>query len=144
MIVLNKLNDLIKNAIVNKRQELEVLRAIKTEFTKYETSGKGAKVDDISELQILQKMLKVRQESADIYHKAGRIDLYTIEHNEALYINHLLPSVPTVEDIKTIVEREYHNNIPKKEMGIAIKRIKELEPMADGKMVSEIVKEFLV
>lgn len=155
------IDQLIKKAMLNKAStELKVYRAIKTKITEFK-SAKNAKVyDEVAELQLIDKMRRERLDSAEQYRKGGREDLADMEIYEATILDKFLPVAPSPDDIIELItttiadEFGYTNTrrvsqdllglgIPKKDMGKVIKRIKELEPLADGKIVSDIVKIFL-
>jgi uncharacterized protein YqeY len=72
------------------------------------------------------------------------MDLVENEQKEIDIINELLPAVPTEDDIKNYLATNYPNGVEKKSMGLVIKAIKEALVGADGKMVSELVKNVLV
>lgn len=157
-MVQNELDKWIAEAIKDKDEVGKNLyRSIKTEFMKYTTS-KGAKpLDEAMEIQILNKMYKQRQDSISQYEEAGREDLASIEKQELRYLEGLLPQEPTpseiVESLYDIAQEEgwlveagidIVPQIPKNQMRIAIKLLKAEFPSADGKMVSEIVKNYIV
>lgn len=156
------IDELIKNAMKShNKEELLVYQAIKTEIINYKTAKNAKPYDEAAEISILKKMAKQREDSEKQYLEAGRRDLATKEHNESEVIKKLLPEPVTQSDIMLVLWEwanskgllvqfnENPNNfseprIPKKEMGNAIKHIKSKFPQADGKMISEIVKEYLV
>lgn len=156
------INELIKEAMKSKnKEELLVYQAIKTEITNYKTAKNAKPYDELAEISLLKKMVKQREDSEKQYLEAGRKDLADKEHAEAEVINKLLPKPATKSDIMLVLWEwagsknflvqfnENPNNfseprIPKKEMGNAIKYIKESLPQADGKNVSEVVKEYLI
>lgn len=121
-----------------------VYRLLKNEFLKHNTS-KGAKpLDDAAEVSIIQKMVKQRQESIKAYQDNGRQELADMEKAEADILSELLPPIPTRDDIEDYIRRNHPDGIQKKDMGNAIREIKESLPGADGKTVSECVRNFLV
>lgn len=156
------IDELIKNAMKShNKEELLVYQAIKTEIINYKTAKNAKPYDEAAEISILKKMAKQREDSEKQYLEAGRRDLATKEHNESEVIKKLLPEPVTQSDIMLVLWEwanskgllvqfnENPNNfseprIPKQEMGNAIKHIKSKFPQADGKMISEIVKEYLV
>lgn len=156
------IDELIKNAMKShNKEELLVYQAIKTEIINYKTAKNAKPYDEAAEISILKKMAKQREDSEKQYLEAGREDLAVKEHNESEVIKKLLPEPVTQSEIMLVLWEwanskgllvqfnENPNNfseprIPKKEMGNAIKHIKSKFPQADGKMISEIVKEYLV
>lgn len=142
------INDDIKNAMLARDPEkLEALRAIKAalllEKTKEGTTGE---IPESVELTLLQKLVKQRRESADIYAAANREDLAKIERFEASIIEKYLPQQmgeeELTEKIRQIIVQTQATSI--KDMGKVMGAAsKELAGKADNKMVSEIVKKIL-
>lgn len=133
---------------------LRTCRLIKSEILKYKTS-KGAKpMSDEIELQILKKMATQREDSIKQYSEAGRFDLLVDEENELNFIKKFLPEPVNESQIyeylidyctvrNWVDESLIKLRIPKKSMGATIKDLKTVFPTADGKMISEIVKNNL-
>jgi uncharacterized protein YqeY len=143
-----RINDEIKKAMLAREQEkLEALRAIKAaillEKTKEGTTGN---ISEEVELKILQKLVKQRKESADIYAGANREDLAIKERFEASVIETFLPKQlsgeEVAEKIKLIISQTGATTIKDmgKVMGMASK---ELAGKADNKTISEIVRKLL-
>lgn len=126
---------------------LEALRAAKTAFI-LARSEKGA--DSVltadEELKIIQKLIKQRKESAAIYKEQNRPDLYDKEVSEAVVLERYMPARMTetelVNALKEIIARVGAKSPSEmgKVMGIASK---ELAGKADGKEISERVKQLL-
>lgn len=143
------INNDIKNAMLARDPEkLEALRAIKAalllEKTKEGTTGE---IPESVELKLLQKLVKQRRESADIYATANREDLAKKELFEASIIEKYLPQQMGEEEltgiIKQIIAQTQATSI--KDMGKVMGAAsRELAGKADNKMVSEIVKKILV
>lgn len=129
------------------------LRAIKDAFMVHKTAKNAKPLDEVTELTILKRMLKQRNESAAQYLAVGRNDLWEIEVAEAKIISEFIPKEPTREEVEQVVLTIATNNgwytttdgisIPKKSMGLVVKQVKELLPAADGKLVSDIVKLYV-
>jgi uncharacterized protein YqeY len=126
---------------------LEALRAAKTAFT-LARSDKGADyvLNGEEELKIIQKLVKQRRESAQIYKEQNRPDLYEKEVVEADVLEKYLPAKMSEEEllkvIKGIIERVGAKSPADmgKVMGAATK---ELAGKADGKEISAKVKQLL-
>jgi uncharacterized protein len=142
------INNDIKNAMLARDPEkLEALRAIKAalllEKTKEGTTGE---IPESVELKLVQKLVKQRRESADIYAAANREDLAKKERFEASIIEKYLPQqmdeTELTEMIRQIISETKATSIKDmgKVMGIASKN---LAGKADNKLVSEIVKKLL-
>lgn len=156
------INELIKNALKSKNQvELRAYRNLKSEF-QLAATAKGAKpLDEARQIQILNKYLKTLEKSISDFSQAHRDDLVAEYVNESEVLKKLLPEPVTPSEIMLILWEwsdqkgflvqfnENPNNfseprIPKKEMGNAIKYLKSKFPQADGKMITDIVKEFVI
>lgn len=144
-MIKENIDKMIMEAVKTKESvKASVYRLIKNEFLKYTTAKNAKPLDDATEITILQKMVKQREESIDAYKKGGREDLIVAELAEINVIKELLPEVPTKEDVVNYVNYWYQNGIEKKQMGIVIKELKEKFVGVDGKMIADIVKEKLV
>ena len=144
---LNINNDIKAAMLARNAEKLEALRAIKAALLLEKTKeGNTGEISDATELKILQKLVKQRRESADIYGNANRQDLAQKELFEASIIENYLPqqlSEAEVADIiRSIVTREGATSV--KDMGkIMGAASKELAGKADNKMISTIVKNLL-
>lgn len=133
--------------LARESKKLEALRAIKAaillEKTKEGTTGE---LSEETALKILQKLVKQRRESADIYTGAGRADLAEKELFEAGIIEGYLPQQMTSEEVTAIITQIITQTGASsiKEMGKVMGAAsKELSGKADNKMISEIVKKLL-
>lgn len=148
MSLFNQVNEDIKKAMLaREKDKLEALRAIKAAFLVAKTEKGGAdELSEETELKIIQKLIKQRRESADIYKQQNRIDLYDKEVLEANVIEAYLPAQMSDEEINAIIKGVIEKTGAKtaadfgKVMGIAAK---ELSGKADGKVISQKVKELL-
>ena len=141
---MNNIDELIQQEIKSGNKfKLETYRAIKAEFLKAKTEKNAKELDEVRKLQILQKMIKQREDSADQYIKANRLDLAADEKAEIAIIAEFLPEEVTKEEIESAV---VNCNIEKTKsnMGSIIKVIKSQLPLADGKLVAETVKKYLI
>lgn len=146
MALTETINAGIKTAMLAKDEvTLRSLRAIKSALLLANTSGSG-EASEADEVKMLQKLVKQRKESADIYKSQGREDLAQKEIEEATVIEKFLPkqlSQQEVEDAIKGVIKAVGALSPAdlgKVMGAANK---ELAGKADGKMIASIVKELL-
>jgi len=146
MNLFDQINNDIKLAMKAKETDkLTSLRAIKSELLLLQTSGKE-NISDEDILQMLQKMVKQRKQSADIYKEQGREDLLEKEMKEVSFIMPYLPKQLSDEEIeaeiKKIIEKTGASSI--KDMGKVIGIAnKELQGKAEGKKIAEIVKNIL-
>lgn len=147
MSIVNRINDDIKKAMLAKdKQKLTALRAVKSAFLLEQTKSSDNDLADDRAIQIMQKLVKQRNESAEIYEKQSRTDLSEIEKAEAQIISEYLPK-PLSEDeltliIRNIIEEMGASGI--KDMGKVMGAAsKQLVGKADGKQISVIVKNLL-
>lgn len=144
-MIKDNIDKMIMEAVKTKESvKASVYRLIKNEFLKYTTAKNAKPLDDATEITILQKMVKQREESIEAYKKGGREDLIVAEIAEIKVIQELLPEVPTKEDVVNYVNYWYPDGIEKKTMGATIKELKEKFVGVDGKMIADVVKEKLV
>jgi hypothetical protein len=139
------IEELIKTSM-KERQERAVIdtyRAIKAKILEFKTQKNAPVYDEASEVKLLQKMLKERQESANIYKTNGREDLANNELLQADVISKLIPQLPSESDIDKYIAQKYPNKIEQKEMGLVIKEVKSVFPMADGSIVAKVVKNYI-
>jgi uncharacterized protein YqeY len=138
----------MKDAMKSKNEAaLRGLRAIKAEIIKAKTDpGAGGEIDEATEQKFLQKMMKQRKDSLEIFEKQGREDLAVKEREEIAIIEKFLPKQLEASALKEIIAKIIaENNVSSaadmgKVMGIASKQ---LGGQADGKTISAIVKELL-
>ena len=126
---------------------LRALRAIKAEIIKAKTEpGAGGEIDEATEQKFLQKMMKQRKDSLDIFEKQGREDLAVKEREEMAIIEKFLPKQLSEEEIKTAVAAIIREAgaISAADMGKVMGLAsKQLAGKADGKTISTIVKSLL-
>lgn len=144
----NTINQDIKSAMLAKDEpRLRGLRAIKSALLLAKTEkGASETLNQDAEIKVLQKLVKQRKESAEIYQQQNRQDLYQIEKEEQDVIETYLPKQLGREEIseriQTIIEQLGASGM--KDMGKVMGQAnKELAGTADGRTVSEIVKELL-
>ncbi len=137
----------MKDAMKSKNEVLlRSLRAIKAEIIKAKTEpGAGGQIDEATEIKFLQKMMKQRRDSLDIYEKQGRQDLAVKEKEEMQVIERFLPKQMSEADIRAAVSSLItENNATMADMGKIIGMAnKQFAGKADGKTISGIVKELL-
>lgn len=138
----------IKTAMLAREKvALEALRGIKKEFLEAKTAkgGDGTLPDELA-VKILQKMVKQRKESAQIYNTQGRQDLADNEIAEAQVIERYLPAQMTDAELEEAVKAvitQVGANGPQdmgKVMGVASKQ---LAGKTEGRLISEKVKALL-
>ena len=126
---------------------LRALRAIKAEIIKAKTEpGAGGSISEEKETGLLQKMMKQRKDSLEIYQQQQRADLAQKEMEEMAVIERFLPKQLSGEELKAELQQiitETGASSPAdmgKVMGAATKK---LAGRADGKTISSMVKDLL-
>ena len=141
------IDKLIKEAMLEKNSaKKEAYRAIKAELLLIQTGSGGQKarpVDEIDVVKVVRKLLKEREEQVSMYDANSRKDLADMYREQITYLKELLPPEITEDKIQEAVMTAYPNGFTQKEMGKVIKQIKNIYPTADGKLISEIVKEHI-
>lgn len=148
MALKTTIEDGIKKAMLAKDADrLRALRAIKSLILLEETKeGKSGEISEADEISLLTKAAKQRKDSIDIFTQQNRSDLADKEIVELKIIEEFLPKQLTEEEI-TVVLNEIITRVDAskpsdmgKVMGVATK---ELAGKADGKLVSQLVKQLL-
>lgn len=142
------INDDIKAAMLARdKQKLEALRAVKAAILLAKTDKGGAgDVEEDTEMKILQKLVKQRRESAEIYKQQGRAALAEEEIFQLAIIEKYLPSQMSDEEVKKIIKEIIAETGAAtikdmgRVMGLATKK---LAGKADNKLISGLVKELL-
>ncbi|MBS1527662.1 MAG: GatB/YqeY domain-containing protein [Bacteroidetes bacterium] len=148
MSLINQIDQDIKQAMLGKQEaRLRGLRAIKSALLLARTEkGASEELSQETEIKVLQKLIKQRKESSDIYKSQNREDLYKIEIEEMEVIEAYLPKQMDRSEIeaylKELIGRVGATSI--KDMGKVMGAAnKELAGRADGKTISEVVRELL-
>jgi len=142
-----KINGDIKTAMREKAAStLRGLRAIKNALLLAKTDGSGEAITEEREIQILQKLLKQRRESLEIYEKQNREDLADKEKEEIEVIQQYLPKPLSDEELQERLEaivKELQAETMK-DMGKVIgKAKKELAGKAEPGKMAQIIKSLL-
>ena len=148
---------MIKDALKNKQNvELKVYRNLKADIMAFKTQKNAPEYNEASEISIIRKYATKMEDAEKQYSQAGRKDLATECREELEVLKKLLPKPVEAQDINSILagwcvrnnfvntENESKIEIPKKSMGLVIKAMKEVFPTADGKIISEVVKQYVV
>jgi uncharacterized protein YqeY len=138
----------LKTAMLAKDEKgLRSLRAVKAAILLAKTSeGSGGELKEEDEIKLLQKLVKQRKDSLEIFQQQNRTDLAQKEQEEIEVIEKFLPKQLSAEELKAIVAKiiaDVGASSPAdmgKVMGAATKQ---LAGKADGKTISALVKELL-
>ena len=143
-----KITTALKEAMKSKNQiALTALRAVKSAILLHKTEkSSDGELSNEDEIKILQKLVKQRKDSADIYRTQGRNDLAEPELKEAELIQQFLPKALSEDEVKEVVKSIIDETGAEgmkdmgKVMGLSTKK---LMGKADGKLISTIVRGFL-
>lgn len=156
------IDELIRQAMKSRNKtELQAYQNLKAEIQKFKTAKNAKPYDEAAELTIISKYCKSLEDAIKQFSEARRDDLVASYTAEWDVLKKLLPAPVTTSEVILVLwewagqngfleqVNENPNNfqvpkIPKKEMGNAIKHLKSKFPTTDGKMISEIVKKYLV
>lgn len=140
------INTDIKSAMLSKNDAaLRSLRAIKQVILMAKTSGSGT-ISSEDEIKMVQKLIKQRKESVEIYIQQNREDLAKTELEEIAVIEKYLPKQISEEEVRTELKALIDQNNAKgpgdlgRLMGIASKHF---AGKADNKLVSMLLKQML-
>ena len=148
MGLIDKISGSIIHAMKNKdNDQLESLRAIKSALLLVKTQkNSNGEIGEAEEIKILQKLVKQRKESADIYSNQKRPELANIELSQAKIIESFLPKQIDADELEKIIIKIINETGAEgmkdmgKVMGIASNQ---LSGKADGKTISNIVRSKL-
>ena len=143
------------------KTELNAYKNIKTELWKVLTAKNAPKYSESIYLQVIAKYAKTLEDAILQFSEAHREDLVAEYTSELEVVRKLLPEPVNESQVyselsewcrenhftqrfQTAIGYEEHLVIPKKEMGNAIKHLKSKFPQADGKLISSIVKKYVV
>ena len=139
--------DIKKAMLAKDKVALDALRGIKKEFLEAKTAkGGDGELHDDKALQILQKMVKQRKESAQMFLDANRPELADDELAQCKVIERYLPAMMTEEELTaalTAIIAQVGATSPQdmgKVMGVATKQ---LAGRAEGKAINLKVRELL-
>ncbi len=138
----------LKAAMIAKDEAaLRSLRAVKAAILLAKTSeGAGGELKEDDEMKLLQKLVKQRKDSLEIFQQQNRADLAKKEEEEIAVIEKFLPKQLSAEEVKAELEKIIASVGATsaadmgKVMGVATKQ---LAGKADGKTISALVKELL-
>ena len=143
----NELTNSLKSGEKDRIHTLRlILAAIKDKEIASRSSGQDAIISDENIIQILKKMVKQRNDSIEMFDKAGRDELVTKEKNEISIINEFLPEQLSAEETLKLCEdaTKAINAETIKEIGKVIKYLKENSPSSlDIGLASKILREKL-
>lgn len=138
----------LKTAMKAKDQAaLRTIRAVKAAILLTKTDGSGKELDEAGEIKLVQKLMKQRQESLDIYVKQDRPDLAKTEAEEIEILKNYLPAQLSEEELTPILQEIISKTGASgmKDMGKVMGMASgQLAGQADGKTLSGIIKKILM
>jgi uncharacterized protein len=150
---------LIKESMkASNKDALRAYKNLKAEIQLVKTTKNAKPYDEAAEVKLISKMCKKLEEAIEGFLKAHREDLVTEYTSEWEVLKKLLPEPVNESQICSFLKVYcFENNfigpisegitgmqIPKKEMGNVIKAVKVQYPQADGKLISQIVKNYVI
>ncbi len=149
MSLQTKIMDVMKEAMRSKDTvALEALRAIKSELLLAQTAtGSKEEISEVDQIKILQRLVKMRKDSAEIFTTQNRPDLAEPELAQIAVIEQFLPAQLSETEVEAIVSKIIAETGASgiasmgKVMGLATAQI---GGQAEGKTISAIVKKLLV
>ena len=135
--------DMVEAMKAHEATRLDALRMLKTALMKYKVDSMK-ELDESSELQILNMLVKQRRESADMFRKGNRTELADKEEAELKIIESYMPSAPTEAEIDAAIAAAIAEvGTPTiKQMGLVMKaaQTKLAGKRVDGKALSDRVR----
>ncbi len=138
--------DMVEAMKARDEARLSAVRMIKTALKKQEVDSMKP-LDEATEMQVMNTLLKQRRESADMFRKGGREELAAKEEAEITLIEAYLPSAPSQAELEAAVTAALAETgaTTAKQMGLAMKaaQAKLAGKRVDGKILSALVKSKL-
>ena len=131
---------LLNNSSKNPKPEGKIINSIT--FCRKDNSF-DIEINEL-DLSIIRKIIKEREEQVAMYEANSRKDLADMYREQMEILKVFLPKEISKEKIQEAVVTAYPNGFSQKEMGKVIKEIKNIYPTADGKLISEVVKNYIV
>jgi uncharacterized protein YqeY len=138
--------DMVEAMKAKDEARLGTVRMIKTALKKQEVDSMKP-LDETTELQVMNTLMKQRRESADLFRKGGREELASREEAEIKVIESYLPAVASAAELEDAVRAALAETgaTSPKQMGAVMKaaQAKLAGKRVDGKTLSELVKQKL-
>ncbi|MCR5176688.1 MAG: GatB/YqeY domain-containing protein [Anaerovibrio sp.] len=138
-------NDMKEAMKAKEKEKLAVIRMVRGAIKQQEIDGK-TELDDDAVIAVISKEVKMRRDSIADFEKGGRQDLVEQNEREISFLMPYLPQQLSEDEVRALVKEAVEKtgaSAPKdmgKVMGALMPKVK---GRADGKMVNNIVKEFL-
>jgi len=136
-------NDMTAAMRAKDEARLSAVRMIKAALKKHEVDSMKP-LDENTELQVLNTLIKQRREAADMFRKGGRAELADKEEAELKLIESYMPAAPSEEEIDAAIAAALAETgvTSAKQMGVVMKaaQAKLAGKRVDGKALSEKVR----
>lgn len=144
MVLLDRIQaDMVAAMKAQDPARLSAIRLIKTALKKQEVDSMKP-LDESTELQVLNTLVKQRRDAADLFRKGGRPELADKEEAELKVIQSYVPAAPSEEEIDAAIAEALAETgvTSQKQMGVAMKatQAKLAGKRVDGKALSERVR----
>lgn len=143
MTLVEQINDGIKNAMKNRDQlRLDTLRMLKSKILTVDARGN---LSDTDVLKLFKTYAGSLEEALEIAQTAKREDTALKLKGELEIVREFLPKAPSLEETKQIVQKaiEASGATSKKEFGLVMKKIMEINPAVEGKLAKDLANELL-
>jgi len=145
MSLRQKLNDDLKKSMkAGDTNRTGVLRMLSASLKNKEIEMKGEELKDDDVMQVINKEAKKRKEAIEAFTKGGRTEIADKEKAELVVLETYLPKQLSKEEVVVEVEKVLEKIEDKSNIGLVMKDVmSQLKGKADGKTISEVVKEKL-
>jgi uncharacterized protein len=138
--------DMIEAMKKKEEGRLSALRMVKTALKKHEVDSMKP-LNEATEMQVMNTLLKQRKESAELFRKGGREELAAKEEAEMVILESYLPSAPSEKELNEAVAAAIEETAAtsSKQMGAVMKaaQARLAGKRVDGKALSDLVKQKL-
>ena len=142
------MTDLKAAMIAKDEAALRSLRAVKAAILLAKTAEvAGGELKEDDEMKLLQKLVKQRKDSLEIFQQQNRTDLAKKEEEEISVIEKFLPKQMPPEEVKAVLAKiiaDVGATSPADMGKVMVTATKQLAGKADGKLISTLVKELLL
>lgn len=146
--IIVKYNNLIKDAMkAREKEKLNTYKLVKARMLEYKTGDKDKNgnypvLDEKSEMQILNKMVKELQGDIEIRKNTNRVDEINEFTHQMNYIKDLLPKMASEDEVNAVIDKYIadNGNYSQKEMGKVIGFVRSSFKAVDGGIVAKFVK----
>lgn len=147
MSIFSTLDEDLKNAMRNKDQAaLKAIRSVKSAILLLKSEGGDKEITEEDELKLINRLVKQRKDSIEVYTKNNRNDLAEEEKAELKVLEKYLPAQMSEDEIREIVQKIIEESGVSDPTGLGkVMQIamKQLAGKADGKTINQIARQLL-